>query len=151
MTQSKRIETDKQDLMSRVEDEFDLILGNFFGSNYPSLYRKGLHWQPPTDFYETEEEFVVILELPQVDIKDVSITYQQGILYIRGVRRAHPPQERRRYHKMEIHYGLFEQKIMMPGQVNLDQLEAHYKDGFLEIRLPKVNLSVKKPVNIKVE
>ena len=151
MNQSKRIDTDKKDTMSLIEDEFDFILGNFFGSNYPSLYRKGLHWQPPTDFYETEEEFVVILELPQVDIKDVSITYQQGILAIRGVRKAIPPQERRRYHKMEIHYGPFEQKILMPTQVELNQLEAHYKDGFLEIRLPKVNLSVKKPVNIKVE
>ena len=137
--------------MSLIEDEFDFILGNFFGSNYPSLYRKGLHWQPPTDFYETEEEFVVILELPQVDIKDVSITYQQGILAIRGVRKAIPPQERRRYHKMEIHYGPFEQKILMPTQVELNQLEAHYKDGFLEIRLPKVNLTVNKSVNIKVE
>ena len=151
MNQSKRIETDKKDTMSLIEDEFDFILGNFFGSNYPSLYRKGLHWQPPTDFYETEEEFVVILELPQVDIKDVSITYQQGILAIRGVRKAIPPQERRRYHKMEIHYGPFEQKILMPTQVELNQLEAHYKDGFLEIRLPKVNLTVNKSVNIKVE
>ena len=151
MNQSKRIDTDKKDTMSLIEDEFDFILGNFFGSNYPSLYRKGLHWQPPTDFYETEEEFVVILELPQVDIKDVSITYQQGILAIRGVRKAIPPQERRRYHKMEIHYGPFEQKILMPTQVELNQLEAHYKDGFLEIRLPKVNLTVNKSVNIKVE
>ncbi|MBN1780020.1 Hsp20/alpha crystallin family protein [bacterium] len=151
MASPKTTRLDQWDLMSLVEDEFDLIFSNFFGSAYPSLYRKGLHWKPPTDFFETEEEFVVILELPQVDVKDVSITYQQGILHIRGVRKAVPPSERRRYHKMEIHYGPFEQRIPMPGDVNLDHLAAHYRDGFLEVRLPKIQLSLNDSIDINVE
>ena len=151
MTQSKETGNADRDLMSLVEDEFDFIFSNFFGSAYPSLYRKGLHWKPPTDFYETDDEFIVILELPQVEVKDVSITFQQGVLSIRGVRKAMPPVERRRYHKMEIHYGLFEQKIPLPGEIDLDGLEAHYKNGFLEIRLPKVQMSLSNSVDIKVE
>jgi len=151
MTQPKTDEKPEWDLMSMVEDEFDFIFSNFFGSIYPSLYRKGLHWKPPTDFFETDEEFVVVLELPQVEVKDVSITYQQGILAIRGVRKAVPPSERRRYHKMEIHYGPFEQRIPLPGEIDLEHLAAHYKDGFLEIRLPKMNIALTNSVTIKVE
>jgi HSP20 family protein len=151
MTQPKTVNSDAADLMSLVEDEFDFIFSNFFGSTYPSLYRKGLHWKPPTDFFETDTEFVVILELPQVDIKDVAITYQQGVLNIRGIRKAVPPAERRRYHKMEIHFGPFEQRISMPGDVNLDLLSAHYRDGFLEIRLPKISVPLQDSVKIKVD
>ena len=151
MDNPKSKSMDRLNLMGMVEEEFDFMLSNFFGSIYPSLYRKGLHWKPPTDFYETDEQFVVILELPQVDIQDVSITYQEGILSIRGVRKASPPGERRRYHKMEIHYGPFEQKLPMPGEVDIDQLSAQYVNGFLEVRLPRLEAPEKESMNIRVE
>jgi len=151
MTYPKLTGKSEWDLLSMVEEEFDFIFSNFFGSTYPSLYRKGIHWKPPTDFFETDEEFVVILELPQVNVEDVSITYQQGVLSIRGIRKAVPPSERRRYHKMEIHYGPFEQRISLPGEIDLEKLSANYQDGFLEIRLPKIDIPLNNSVKIKVE
>ncbi|MBN2103707.1 Hsp20/alpha crystallin family protein [bacterium] len=151
MAHSKLTRESERELMSLVEEEFDFVFSNFFGSAYPSLYRKGIHWKPPTDFFETDNEYVVILELPQVNVKDVSITYQQGVLSIRGIRKAVPPAERRRYHKMEIHYGPFEQRVSLPGEIDLEKLSANYQDGFLEIRLPKIDISFSDSVNIKVE
>ena len=139
------------DLSGPLEDEIDFIFSNFFGSAYPTLYRKELLWRPPTDSYETEDEYVVILELAQVETKDVSVTLAEGVLSIRGVRKTTPPAERRRYHKMEIHYGPFEQKVPIPGEVDMENLSAHYKDGFLEIRLPKKSAPSKDIVDIKVE
>jgi HSP20 family protein len=138
-------------LLSPGEDELEFFFSNFFGTSYPSIYRKEICWKPPTDVYETNKDFVVILELAQVKADEVSVTYQSGVLFIRGVRKAVPPPERRRYHKMEIHYGPFERKIAVPGDVDLDGLSASYKDGFLEIRLPKkVDLS-SKGMDIEVE
>src|SRR4030043_187581 len=123
--------------LSPIEEEVEFFFSNFFGTSYPSIYRNELCWKPPTDVYETDENFVVIMELAQMKAEDVIITYQEGVLSIRGVRKAIPPGERRRYHKMEINYGPFERKIVIPGEVDMDQFSAHYANGFLEIRLPK--------------
>ena len=138
-------------MLGPLEEEMDFFFSNFFGSSYPSLYRKELCWRPATDVYETSENFVVTLELAYINPKEVTITFQEGILLIRGIRKAVPPSERRRYHKMEINYGPFEQKIPIQSEVEINALSANYKDGFLEIQLPKKQASSIETVNIKVE
>ena len=138
-------------MLGPLEEEMDFFFSNFFGSSYPSLYRKELCWRPATDVYETSENFVVTLELAHINPKEVTITFQEGILLIRGIRKAVPPSERRRYHKMEINYGPFEQKIPIQSEVEINALSANYKDGFLEIQLPKKQASSIETVNIKVE
>jgi len=125
------------DLLGPLEEEIDFIFSSFFGASYPSIYRKELCWKPPTDVYETDKDFVVMLELAQMKADEVSISCQRGVMTIRGVRKAVPASEQRRYQKMEINYGPFERKIAVPSGVNIDKLTAHYSDGFLEIRLPK--------------
>lgn len=124
-------------MLAPMEEEMEFFFSSFFGSSIPSIYREEICWKPPTDVYETSGDFVVILELAQMKPEEISITYQNGMLFIRGVRKALPPSEPRRYHKMEIHFGPFERKIAVPGDVDIDSLSASYKDGFLEIRLPK--------------
>ena len=138
-------------LLSPLEDEVEFFFSSFFGTSYPSIYRKELCWKPPTDVYETESNFVVILELAEMKAEEVSITYQEGILMIRGIRKAVPPSERRRYHKMEINYGPFERRIAIPADVDIGNLSAVYKDGFLEIRLPKKRIPPVETVDIEVE
>lgn len=138
-------------LLSPLEDEVEFFFSSFFGTSYPSIYRKELCWKPPTDVYETESNFVVILELAEMKAEEVSITYQEGVLMIRGIRKAVPPSERRRYHKMEINYGPFERRIAIPADVDIRNLSAVYKDGFLEIRLPKKRIPPVETVDIEVE
>jgi HSP20 family protein len=140
-----------RELLSPLDDEVEFFFSNFFGTNYPSIYRKELCWKPPTDVFETETDFVVILELAQMKAEDVSITFQDGVLSIRGIRKATPPSERRRYHKMEINYGPFERKISVSEDVDIDKLSAHYGEGFLEIKLPKRDHEGSDQINIKVE
>lgn len=140
-----------EDVLGPLEDEIEFYFSSFLGASYPSIYRKELCWKPPTDVYETESDFVVILELAQMKAEEVSITYQEGVLYIRGVRKAEPPTERRRYHKMEINYGPFERRIAVPGDVDIENLSAHYKAGFLEVCLPKRMTPPMGSVEIEVE
>lgn len=144
-------ELEELEIAGPLEEELDFLFSGFFGNNYPTLYRKELSWRPPTDFFETETDYVVIMELAQVVTSDVSVTLQEGVLSIKGVRKAIPPAERRRYHKMEIHYGPFEQKVAIPGDVEMEALTANYKDGFLEIHLPKRLAPTTGTVDIKVE
>ncbi len=140
-----------QALLGPIEDEVEFFFSSFFGSSYPSIYRHELCWKPPTDVYETDSHFVVILELAEMKAEEVSITYQDGILQIRGVRKAAPPRERRRYHKMEINYGPFERRIAVLSDVDIGNLSAVYREGFLEIRLPKTQNPPADSVYIEVE
>ena len=140
-----------EDLLGPIEEEIEFYFSNFLGASYPSIYRKEICWKPPTDVYETDTDFVVILELAQMKAEGVSITYQEGILFIRGVRKAVPPTEQRRYHKMEINYGPFERKIAIPDDVDVEKLSAQYRMGFLEIRLPKIQAPPTETIDIKVE
>jgi len=144
-------ESKLKELFGPLEEEAEFFFSSFFGASYPSIYREELFWKPPTDVYETEKDFVVILELAQMKPEEVSITFQEGILIIRGVRKAVPPSERRRYHKMEINYGPFERKIAISEDVDIESLSAVYKEGFLEIRLPKKQTPPSETIDIKVE
>ena len=139
-----------KDLLGSLDDEVEFFFSNFFGTPYPSIYRKELSWKPATDVYETESDYVVVMELAQIKTEEISITFQEGVLLIRGVRKAVPPPEPRRYHKMEINYGPFERRIAIPSEIDLEGLSAKYSNGFLEIRLPKRKVSGLDSVNIEV-
>ena len=151
MAQVKKKEIQELDLSCPIEDELDFFFSRFFGATYPTLYRKELIWRPPTDFYETENDFVVVLELAQVSASEVSVTLQEGVLSIRGIRKMPIQDEPRQYHKMEINYGPFEQKLYVPGDVDMENLSAQFSDGFLKIRLPKKTPPLAGAVDIKVE
>ncbi len=101
-------------------------------------------WSPPTDVYETESDYVVRAEIAGVLEADLEITFENGILFIRGSRPD--VSERRAYHQMEIHFGKFSAAISVPGPVDLDKSTAEYKDGFLMVRMPKT-----RPTDIKIE
>lgn len=92
-------------------------------------------WCPPTDVYDTENDYIVRLEIAGMREEDFDITVENNILSITGVRPDIP--ERRAYHQMEIRFGKFESVVGLPGPVELDAARAEYKDGFLTITFPK--------------
>ena len=151
MSQAKSSKGGGLDLLGPLEEELDFFFSRFFGSPYPTIYRKELSWRPLTDFYETDLEYVLLMELAQVRPEDVSIQLQDGVLAVRGMRKASPPRERRRYHKMEINYGPFEQKVAVPEEIDMEKLSASYHDGFLEIRVPKKRPNTGPRIDIQVE
>ena len=92
-------------------------------------------WNPPTDVYETEEKYIVRIEAAGMRESDFEVTFDKGILLVRGVRTDVP--EKRGYHQMEIHFGKFTISIRVPGGIDLDASTAEYHDGFLIISMPK--------------
>lgn len=92
-------------------------------------------WDPPTDVYETEESYVVRMEIAGMREENFEISIQQDTLYIVGYRPDFPA--RRAYHQMEIRSGKFTSAITLPGPVDADRAIAEYQDGFLTITLPK--------------
>ena len=101
-------------------------------------------WRPPTDVYETSEEYIVRMEIAGMQDTDFSIVLDGRTLSIRGTRSDIP--ERRAYHQMEIRYGEFSSDVELPGPIAVKEIEAVYNNGFLLIRLPKA-----RPVKIHIE
>lgn len=92
-------------------------------------------WRPPTDVYETEENFVVRVEIAGMRDNDFEVALDNNILMISGSR---PDlNERRAYHQMEIWFGKFEIAVEIPVLIDVDNSVAEYKDGFLMVNLPK--------------
>lgn len=100
-------------------------------------------WHPPTDLFETDDNLIVSVEIPGMDKNNFSISYEKNILSISGIRV--PPKGKRGYHQMEIKYGEFCSQIKIPLVIDIDNIEAVYQDGFLNIKLPK-----SKPTHIDI-
>jgi HSP20 family protein len=95
-------------------------------------------WSPPTDQYETEEAYVIRVEIAGMREDDFEVSLENNTLFISGSRLDNIS-ERRAYQQMEIWFGKFASAIKLPGPVNIEQARAEYKDGFLVVVLPKIN------------
>lgn len=98
-------------------------------------------WTPALDMYETDDRIVVLLDLAGVDAEKTEVHAQPHLLTVRGVRRERQsldtPKEQRNYHALEIPYGRFERSVRLPPGVDTDAASANYREGLLEITLPK--------------
>ena len=92
-------------------------------------------WSPPTDVYETEENYVIKVEIAGMRDEDFEVAFENHVLRISGYRPDR--NERRAYHQMEIRFGRFELAVEVPSTVDMEKATAEYKDGFLMIMLPK--------------
>ncbi|MCF6159211.1 MAG: Hsp20/alpha crystallin family protein [wastewater metagenome] len=95
-------------------------------------------WQPPTDVYETPDEMVVKMSIPGAKPEDIQITFSKQTLTIHGYREDTSPHEKTCFYQVELRYGYFERNIFIPMPVDVDNTQALYKDGFLQVTLPKV-------------
>lgn len=105
-------------------------------------------FKPPMNFYETENEFVIQIALPGTSKNDIHIEFKEGMLFISGIRRDYCEDEPRQYHAFEIMFGPFERRIYIGEDVDLENLDTIYRDGLLEIRIPK---KVKRKFEIEIE
>lgn len=98
--------------------------------------QRHLHrWRPPTDAYETDEAYVIVVEIAGMRGGEFSVSFDRQVLWIRGAR---PDSEGlRAYHQMEIAFGEFETGVHIRAAVDESGIEASYADGFLRVVLPK--------------
>src|SRR5215510_10713600 len=94
-------------------------------------------WTPAVDIHETDDGFVIKAELPGVSRDDVSVDVHQNTLTLRGQRKHEAEVKNERYHRVERAYGTFQRSFVLPTVVDQDKAQATYKDGVLELHLPK--------------
>lgn len=106
-------------------------------------------WAPVADLHETEDKLVVSAELPGVKEKEIRVTITGDLLTIRGERSEERDVKEEQYHRVERFFGKFERNIALPIPVQSDKVKASYRDGVLEIHLPKAEEV--KPKEIKID
>ena len=134
--------------VSDIQGEVNRLFDNFFGRPAGSGIA-GRSWTPMVDLYETKDDLVLNMELPGVRDKDVTVSITGDLLTIKGERRfEHDVKEQQLLH-VERAYGKFERLVQLPIPVQADKVKASYRDGVLEVRLPKTEEI--KPKEIKVD
>jgi HSP20 family protein len=122
-----------------VDREFDRLIGRTFGKE---------SWFPALDVREAEDRFEVTMDLPGLEPDDVTITFEDRILTIKGQREHSSEDEGETYHRVERSYGSFAQSVRMPVAANGEQAEASFDKGVLTVTVPKVEAA--KPRTIEV-
>ncbi|CAM5401295.1 Hsp20/alpha crystallin family protein [Sphingobium scionense] len=105
-----------------------------FGTPAPGGFDRGLSW-PHVELGETDGEIRVTAELPGLDEKDVEFTVEEGVLTLRGEKRAEIEDKARGY--SERNYGRFERRIALPRGIDREHVSATFRNGVLTVTLPK--------------
>ena len=106
-------------------------------------------WAPKVDIYETKDNYVLNAELPGLTKEDISIDLNDNTLTLKGERKFEEKVEKDNYVRVERSYGSFARSFVLSDNVNAEAVTANYKDGMLEVTLPKKEEA--KPKEIKVE
>ena len=104
-------------------------------------------WVPPVDVAETQEKIVVRAEVPGIRQDDISIEFENGLLTIKGERKLEKS-EGMTWHRVERVYGNFSRSFTLPRTVDPEKIAASYRDGILEVEVPKREEA--KPKHIKI-
>ncbi|MEW6324561.1 MAG: Hsp20/alpha crystallin family protein [Nitrospirota bacterium] len=144
--------------LTRMEREmerwFDDVLGGpwrRFG--LPDWWRRRelIPRQPAIEISEDRDSLIVKAEIPGLKKEDLQVNLAEGLLTIRGERKHEEEKKEKGYFYSERSYGSFSRSIQLPAEVQSDKVNASFKDGVLEIRLPKTEQAKQREVSIKVQ
>lgn len=122
-----------------VDDVFDRFLADAFRRlPRPAVEgRPALDWAPLADVSETEGEYLIKAELPEVRKEDISLTVHDGVLTLSGERRQELREENEKMHRVERQYGSFARRFALPEDADEQAIRAEGKDGLIMIHIPK--------------
>jgi HSP20 family protein len=135
--------------MSDIQGEVNRLFDSFLGRPTVATGSAARTWAPVLDMHETKDDLVLSFELPGVTDKDVSLSITGDLLTVKGERAFDRDSHGENAHHIERVYGKFERSVQLPMPVQADKVKASYRDGVLEVRLPKAEEV--KPKAIKID
>ena len=138
--------------LSDIQGEMNRLFETFAGRPAVGTMTSGRTWIPPVDMSETADDLVLTVEVPGISDKDVAVSITGDLLSVKGERRWEQGERENKDNtvlKVERVYGQFERMIQLPFPVQGDKVKATYRDGVLEVKLPKAEEV--KPRTIKVD
>jgi HSP20 family protein len=143
-------------------EEMDRMLDRFFEGALPRGWLRPLRWERPllgeltaaearmphVDLVERDEEVVLRAEVPGVEKKDIDVSITGNSVTIKGQTRHEEKEEKGEYYRCEISRGAFSRTVALPAPVDPDRANASFKDGILEITLPKVEKAKRRTLKL---
>lgn len=107
-------------------------------------------WSPLVDITEDEKEYVIKAELPDVKKEDIKLTVADNVMTISGERKYEKEEKGKKFHRVERAYGSFMRSFTLPDAADGSKVNAEYKDGVLNVRLPKSEKAKPKSIEVKI-
>ena len=144
--------------MTRWEREMERMFGDFFGRSLRPFWDER-RWPgrdveisaPAVDLYEEKDEIVAKAELPGMSKDDIEVNIDDHQLTIKGEKKKEEEVKEKSYYRSERSYGSFARILDLPSEVQVEKARASFKNGVLEIHLPKTEQAKKKEIKVKVE
>jgi HSP20 family protein len=143
-TEKTMIRREPFTLLDDLQEEFRRFWGQPWPlrpglfARFPTLFLTEPYvWTPMVDVFEMKGMLVVKVELPGVKKEQIEITLEQGDLIIRGERKVEHEAKEESYYRVERTYGTFYRRIPLPFEVKAEEITAEYKDGILEVHIPR--------------
>jgi len=113
--------------------------------------RRVYDWAPAADVSETDGEYLIKAELPEVSKDDLNITVQEGVLTLAGERKEEKREDNEKLHRIERFHGSFSRRFTLPDDADEQGIKAESKDGVLVIHIPKQKVAHPQPRQIQVQ
>jgi HSP20 family protein len=135
------------DIFGAMRNEMERVFERFEQGwpRWPDLMGSSTDMVPSLDVREDGSQITIEVDLPGLDDKDVGVTFNNGILTIKGERKSEREEKKDNYHLAERSYGSFERSLRLPETVDENKLEAHFDKGVLKI------VAQKRPEAVKTE
>lgn len=135
--------------LGRMDREMEDWFGRFF-RGVPSAEAEALGWSPAIDVVDRKEELLLRADLPGLTDKDIDVTVKDGALTLRGQRKEEKEtKEGEEYYCCERWSGSFSRTLTLPPGVNSEKVNASFKNGVLEVHIPKTKEAEGKRIEIK--
>ncbi len=144
--------------LAHWERDMDRMMVDFFGRRtrpwWPERWFRGEEMDvraPTVDVYEEKDDIVVKVELPGMDKNNIEVNLTDHTLTIKGEKKKEEEVKNENYYRTERSYGTFLRTLELPEDVHTDKVKAIFKNGILEVRMPKTEEAKAKEIKVKVE
>jgi HSP20 family protein len=143
-----------------MERWFDRMVEDFWRRPFPTLQRPERWWpaeagmmmrMPAVDVYEEQDDVIIKAEIPGLSKEDISVQVTDSMLTIKGEKKREEEVKEDDYYRCERSFGSFTRAVDLPCEVKADQVRASFKNGVLEVRMPKTEEAKKKAITVKID
>ena len=131
--------------------EMDELFHNRLASVLGGEGLQSVAWSPLVDIEETEQNYLIRVELPGLDKNKVKVVVENGVLTLSGERDLERKVEGKTFHRVERSHGIFSRSFTLPEDVDSESVVANFKDGLLEIHVAKHEKALPKSIEVRVE
>jgi HSP20 family protein len=123
--------------LAALQNDMGRLMSTFLGQGQVNGENGERSWMPAVDVWETDNELVYAFDIPGISEDEISVEYDEGALTVSGKRERTEQSENDRFYRYERRFGSFSRTVGLPQGVEEDAIQADYRNGVLEIHVPK--------------